>query len=178
MRHFSVLLKLFAAVVFTACFVSAQESTTLAVRGDIVKPRQWSIEDLKQQFSKDTQTIKFATGKDAQQTGIGIPLLSVIQAAGPKVEKTPKHYDLTFIVIVEARDNYRVFFSMGELLPQGGNMQAWLIWDVDGKPLSGKEAPYRLVFLSDRGRDREIYGIATIHLVDGTKLATRLATDQ
>ena len=91
------------------------------------------------------------------------------------MEKVPKHHQLTFLVIVEARDSYRAFFSLAELLPECGRTQAYLIWDVDGKPLSGEQAPFRLVVSSDREPDRSIYGIATITLVDGTQLASQLA---
>jgi DMSO/TMAO reductase YedYZ molybdopterin-dependent catalytic subunit len=168
-----------AIVLLAACFVFAQEPTSLVVRGDVLNPGQWSIEELKTKFPKEIQTVNFSSGKDkAQQTGTGIPLFSLIQAAAPKTEKTPKHYDLSFYVYVEARDSYRVYFSLAELNPQIGNAKAWLLWDVDGKPLTGKEAPFRLVVLSDQGHDRFIFGIAGINLVDGTKLATRLAAGQ
>jgi hypothetical protein len=166
-----------AAVVFTAQFVTSQErAATLAVRGDVLKPGPWAVENLKQQFAKEIQTVKFTSGADKQQqVGTGIPLLSLIQAAAPRTEKVPKHHDLTFLVILEARDSYRVFFSLAELLPQCGHAQVWLVWDLDGQPLSDKEAPFRLAVLSDQGHDRYIYGIASVTLVDGTKLATQLA---
>jgi hypothetical protein len=179
MRSFSISLIIAAAFLLAACTAFAQEPTAVSVRGDVTKPGQWSIDDLKQQFSKEVQSIKFSPGKDKpQQTATGVPLLALIQAASPKIEKTQKHYDLTYLVIIEAKDLYRVFFSMAELLPQCGNAQAWLIWDVDGKPLTGKEAPFRLVVLSDRGQDRQIYGVATIRLVDGIQLASRLSAGQ
>jgi hypothetical protein len=88
-------------------------------------------------------------------------------------EKTPKHYDLSFFVIVEAHDAYRVFFSIAELMPQNGQSQIWLIWDVNGKPLSGKEAPLRLVNPTGQGVDRWIYGLAGVTLVDGIKPANQ-----
>jgi DMSO/TMAO reductase YedYZ molybdopterin-dependent catalytic subunit len=165
------------AVLFTAHYVLAQGSAaTLEVRGDVLKPGQWSVEALKQQFAKETQTVKFTLGEDKQpKTGTGIPLLSLIKAAELKTEKTPKHYDLSFMVILEAHDGYRVYFSFAELSPQSGHAEVWLLWDVDGKPLAGKEAPLRLVVSTDRGPDRCIYGIASITLVDGTKLANQLA---
>jgi hypothetical protein len=179
MYRFSILLRIVVAAMLAACCAFAQEPTTVMVRGDIAKPQQWSMDDLKQQFSKEAQSIKFSLGKDKpEQTGTGIPLLSLIQAASPKIEKTQKHYDLTFLVILEAKDSYRVFFSLAELLPQCGNGQAWLIWDVDGKPFSGKEAPFSLIVLSDRGHDRHIYGVTAIRVVDGIKLATQLASGQ
>jgi len=61
-----------------------------------------------------------------------------------------------------------------QMAPQLGQAQAWLIWTVDGKPLSGKEAPLRLVVPSDKSVDRQIYGINKITLVDGIKLANQL----
>jgi hypothetical protein len=177
--RFSVLSGMIVVVLLAGCCAFAQEPTTVLVRGDVAKPQQWSIEDLKQQFAKEVQSVKFSLGKDKpQQTGTGIPLLTLIQAASLKIEKSQKHYDLTFLIVLEAHDSYRVFFSLAELLPQCGNGQAWLIWDVDGKPFSGKEAPFSLVVLSDRGHDRHIYGVTTIRVVDGIKLATRLADAQ
>jgi DMSO/TMAO reductase YedYZ molybdopterin-dependent catalytic subunit len=146
----------------------------IAVRGDVLKPGVWSVDDLKQQFAKEIQTVKLAIGEDKQQkAATGIPLFSLINASELKTEKTPKHYDLSFIVIVEANDAYRVFFSLAELLPKNGQPQVWLVWEMDGKPLSGKEAPLRLVS-TERGADRSIYGVAGLTLVDGIKLANQL----
>lgn len=167
---------LFLGVLAPAHYAIAQvSSATLAVRGDIQKPAEWTVEAIKQQFAKQTQTIKFTTGDKQPKVGTGIPLYSLIQEAPPKTEKVPKHYDLSFLVILEARDGYRVFFSLAELTPQCGNAQVLLVWDVHGKPLSGNEAPLRLVVLSDQGHDRYIYGISSMTLVDGTKLANQLA---
>jgi DMSO/TMAO reductase YedYZ molybdopterin-dependent catalytic subunit len=151
----------------------AQESpASINIRGDILKTRQWAVADFKSQFGKEIKNLRFTSGEDkVEHTGTGVPLLLLLKAAGPKTEKVPKHHDLTFLVIVEALDHYRVFFSLAELQPSCGNARAFLIWNVDGKPLSAKEAPLRLVVLSDQGHDRYIYGIASITLVDGTKLA-------
>jgi hypothetical protein len=176
MRNVFGVAAVFVAIFLAAQCVEAQDSAaTLAVRGDVLKPGQWSVADLKQQFAKEIQTVKFTSGADkAQHMGTGVPLVSLLLAAAPKTEKVPKHYDLTFLVILEALDHYRVFFSLAELIPTCGRAQAWLIWDMDGQTLSGKEAPLRLIVSSDLGPDRHIYGIAGITLVDGTKLANRL----
>jgi hypothetical protein len=177
MRHVSSLAAIVAVFLFTGLSVNAQESAAMFdVRGDVLKPRQWTISQLKQEFSKEIQTVKFSTGMDQEQhAGTGIPLVSLLQAAEPRTEKSPKHYELSFFVILEARDNYRVYFSLAELLPSCGRSQAWLILDMDGKALPAKEAPIRLVVLSDQGHDRYLYGIAGMTLVDGTKLAARLS---
>ena len=169
-----------SAFLLMSTFAHAQEiSGSIHVRGDILKPHQWTVSDLRNQFLKETQTAKFTNGEDKEQhIGTGIPLLSLLQAAEPRTEKVPKHYDLTFLVILEALDHYRVFFSLAELQPSCGRARAFLIWDVDGKPLSAKEAPLRLVVLSDQGHDRYIYGIASISLVDGTRLANQFPANR
>jgi DMSO/TMAO reductase YedYZ molybdopterin-dependent catalytic subunit len=160
----------------TLGYVPAQDSSgTLSISGDIQKSAQWSVETLKTQFTGEVQDIKFAAGKDKPaNVGTGIPLLAVIQSAAPKSDQVTKHQDLGFFVILEAYDKYRVFFSLPELMPQGGHAQAWIIWAVDGKLLSGKEAPFRLIVTTDQGHDRNIYGLTKITLVDGNKLANRL----
>ncbi len=176
MRHVAGASAIATVVLLTGLWVNAQESAaSIEVRGDILKPRQWTVSDLKQQFAKEIRTVKFSTGTDkALHSGTGFPLVSLLQAATPKTEKTPKHYDLSFFVILEAHDKYHVYFSLAELLPSCGNAQAWLILDMDGKALPDKEAPIRLVVLSDQAPDRYIYGISRITMVDGTKLAAQL----
>ena len=170
---------LFVGVLAPVHHSLAQDSSaTLVVRGDIQKPGEWTVQTIRQQFAKQAQAVTFTAGDKQPGIGTGIPLYSLIQGAAPRTEKVPKHYDLSFLVVLEARDGYRVFFSLAELTPQCGNAQAWLVWEVDGKPLTAKEAPFRLAVLSDQGHDRYIYAISAITLVDGTKLATRLAGQQ
>jgi DMSO/TMAO reductase YedYZ molybdopterin-dependent catalytic subunit len=176
MQRISSSIMILLAITFAGHYIFAQEAGSLVVRGAVLKPGPWSPQDIKQRFADQIQPVKFTGGKDKQpHVGTGIPLISLLQEAAPKTEKVPKHYDLSFLVIIEAHDSYRAFFSLAELLPGCGNAQAFLIWDVDGKPLSADAAPFRLIVSSDRGHDRNIYGIASITLVDGTKLASQLA---
>ncbi len=169
-------LMVFAAVLLGWCCVPAQDSqANLSIRGDVQKPVQLSVEELKTKLAGDVQDVKFSAGKDKQMmVGTGVPLMAVIQMAGLKTDKGIKHHDLSFLVILEASDGYRVFFSYAELMPRAGNAQAFLIWNVDGKSLPGKEAPLRLVFSTDKPADRLIYGVKSITLVDGIKLANQL----
>ncbi len=160
---------------FSLCANAQDSAASIDVRGDVLNARQWTVLDLRQKFADELKPIKFTNGTDQEQhMGTGIPLISLLKASAPKTEEIPKHYDLTFLVILEAKDNYRVYFSLAELLPACGHAQAWLILDMDGKALPGKEAPVRLAVLSDQGHDRYLYGIARITLVDGTKLAAQL----
>jgi DMSO/TMAO reductase YedYZ molybdopterin-dependent catalytic subunit len=171
---------IFMAVLLPLRFIPAQDSASiLSIRGDVQKPSQWSMESLKSQFAGQVQSVPFTSGKDKQsKEGTGIPLLSVIQAAGLKTDPRVGHHDLKFIVVVEAKDSYQAFFSLAELTPApGGKPQAFLIWNVDGKPLSEKEAPLRLI-LAAGGEARQIHGVTKISLMDGMKLAKQLKENQ
>jgi len=105
------------AVLFTAHCVFAQGSAAiLEVRGDVLKPGQWSVEALKQQFAQQIQTIKFTIGEDKlQKTGTGIPLLSLIKASGLKTEKVPKHYDLSSSIPILRPIKKLIYFRINGL---------------------------------------------------------------
>jgi hypothetical protein len=175
MRQFFKTFILYAVVFATLRCVSAQDGTTLSMRGDIQKSIQWSVEEVKTKFAGQVQDVKFTAGMDKLvKVGTGVPLLSLIQAVTLKTDPAVKHHDLKFLIIVEATDGFRVVFSSAELMPQGGQAQAWLIWNVDGKPITGKEAPFRLVVPTDKAADRAIFGVNQVILVDGVKLATQM----
>ena len=183
MRKYLIGMMLLLMVLIPLNSLSAQESDmTMSIGGDVKKPRQWSAEQLKVQFANQIKEVKYTDPLSSwkKKTGNGIPLLSVIKAAEPRLEKVTEfhkdqmHYDMSFLVILEARDNFRVYFSLAELMPQLGSTEICLVWDKEGKPLSGKDAPFRLVTLNTKMPDREIYGISSITVVDGDKLANQL----
>jgi DMSO/TMAO reductase YedYZ molybdopterin-dependent catalytic subunit len=165
-----------AVLLLPLSFLPAEDAaSTLSIRGDVQKPVQWSIEELKSAFASQVQTVRFASGKDKQpRVGTGIPVLSAILAAALKLDPHIGHPDLKFLVIMEAKDSYQAFFSLAELTPPPGrDARAFIVWDVDGKPLPEREAPLRLLLTTD-GEARQIHGLTKITLVDGIKLANQL----
>ena len=192
MRIHCIVTILLIAILLPLNNLSAQDSVaTLSIGGAVEKPMQWSVEQLKKQFADQIQEVKYKGNPQRQRkTATGIPLLSVIQASEPKLEKqsvwaaTKQHHDMFFLVILgditdpryEGTDEpYYVFFSLAELMPEFGRAQAWLVWDIDGQPITDKrEAPIRLVVLDDEGLDRDIYHLNKITLVDCVKLANQL----
>ena len=154
---------------FMATGAFAQTPDSIAIVGDVVSPGAWSAQTVKNQFAGEIKTINYTTGPEKKEkSATGIPLLSIIDAAQLRVEKTPKHYDLSFIVTVTARDGYRAFFSYAELAHARRNPQVWLVWEEDGKPLGEKEAPLRLIIADDP--DRSVFGLASVTLTDGHKM--------
>lgn len=166
----------FFAVGLLAALLSAgsafAQTNSIEIRGDVLKPRSWSVDDVKKQFAGEIQTLKSVPGKE--KTGItstGVPLVSLLKAADFKVEETPKHYDLSFIVIIEAHDGYRAYFTFAELALAAKENPVLLVWEENGKTLPDNELPLRL---RAKDLDRSIYGIKSITLLDGIKLASSL----
>ncbi|MCL1933122.1 MAG: molybdopterin-dependent oxidoreductase [Candidatus Azobacteroides sp.] len=161
----------FLAALLSGGSVFAQRDS-LEIRGDVQKPCVRSVDDIKKKFADEIQSVTFTFGRDKKEiTYTGIPLISLLNAAKLKTEETPKHHYLTFIVIVEAHDKYRAFFTFAELAAGENKNPVMLVWEENGKPLPDKELPFRL-----RGTDpdRSIYCIKRITVVDGIKLADRL----
>lgn len=160
------------AALLSTVSVFSQERTSLEIRGDVQKPRSWSVDDVKKQFAGEIQTMKSTVGSEKEErASTGIPLVSLLKAAEFKTEETPKHYDLSFIVIIEAHDGYRAYFTFAELASGAKENPVLLIWEENGKPLPENERPFRL---RAGGNDRSIYCITRITLVDGHKLANSL----
>ena len=159
----------------------------LSIAGAVKNHGQWSIDQLKTQFADQITEVEFWDSLPTwtKRTATGIPLYALIKAAEPDKEKETEwtrrdrsdsvlHSHMTFFVILEARDSFHAFFSLAELMPEFRPAQVYLVWDKDGEPLSGKDAPLRLAIKDAKAPDRGIWGISRITIVDGEKLAEQL----
>ena len=184
---FKAMLLLSAVLIPLDCFSGPEPEMTLSIGGDVKKPRQWSVEQLKAQFSDQIREVKFMDPLRSYKfvTGKGIPLYSFIKAAEPWKEKKTKwtgrdrgdavtHSHMVFLVILEARDSFHTVFSLAELMPHFRSTEVLLVWEKDGEPLSGEDAPLRLAVVNDRDPDRNMYGISSITLLDCEKLMEQL----
>ena len=101
----------------------------------------------------------------------GIPLISLLNLAEFKIDEAYKHHELSFIVILEAYDGYRAYFTYAELAIGAKENPVMLVWSEKGKPLSERELPFRLLTADG---DRSIYGVTSITILDGIKLVDNL----
>ncbi len=86
----------------------------------------------------------------------GVSLKAVLEKAGVLNADKPLHgKQLLQYVVVTGSDGYRVLFSLAELEEATGATANVLLADkVEGKPLSEKEAPLKLVVPSDKRPER------------------------
>lgn len=142
--------------------------SNLRIEGAVYKAGDWTAESLFQDFAGDIKTVS-STLKGVKGEARCIPLLSLVQAAKPRLNAKIKNHQLAFIVIVRAEDGYTVAFSLGELLPAYGKRAVWLALDHDGTPLSEKEAPAELLVPEDEKPSRWVHAVSRITIMDGAQ---------
>jgi hypothetical protein len=97
-----------------------------------------------------------------------VPLRRVLEASRPRLDPARKRGELAFAVVATGRDGYAVAFSLGELDPALGGVEAWLALDHDGGPLSERHAPAELLVVTDRKASRGVRGLASLRVLDLT----------
>ncbi len=160
---------LFFSLVLTAGLDAGIEAPRLRVEGDLVTTSSFSAKEL----AELTPTPVEWTDKRGKHTGRGVRLDAVLLKAGfsegpmgPTVEPKVKHQGLRAAVIATASDGYEAVFSMGELLAHLGATTAWLVFEVEGKPLSPEVGPFRLVIPTDKGASRSLHQLVKLRVVD------------
>lgn len=112
------------------------------ISGEVTTPLELKQADV-DAFPQTKVNRKDKDGKDHAYTGV---LLSVIlQKAGATMGKDLKGENLTKYAIVEASDGYQVIFALTELDKDFTDRQIILATQVDGKPLSTTDGPFRII---------------------------------
>ena len=96
----------------------------------------------------------------------GVPLVALLRHAGAMPTTELRGKQLARFVRVEARDGYRVVFSLGELDPATGGRRVYVVDRCDGKPLGDEVGPLRLVVPEDARPARWLRQLETITVSD------------
>ncbi len=144
---------------------AAAPAAALLVSGAATKPGAWDAARLRQGFAGAIKTVTY-TRKGKSHTAHALPLLALVQAAGPRLNPNIKNHRLQFVVLVRGRDGYTAAFSLAELSPDLGQRAAWLALDEDGKPLPAESGPATLVVPGDAKPGRWVHGVAAVVLRD------------
>jgi len=96
----------------------------------------------------------------------GVTLKSILEKAGVTFGESMKGKRLTNCLLVEGADGYRVVIALPELDPGFTDKQTLLAFLRDGKPLSEKEGPYRVVISDEKRMARWVRQVTTVKIVD------------
>lgn len=98
----------------------------------------------------------------------GVAISELLQRAGAPAGKQLRGREMTKFVRVTATDGYQVVFSLTELDAAFGDRKVLLVDRQDGRPLSQKDGPLRLVVAGDERPARWVREVQTIEVVDGS----------
>jgi DMSO/TMAO reductase YedYZ molybdopterin-dependent catalytic subunit len=100
------------------------------------------------------QTVR-AKDHEGKEAGFaGVPLVEVLKAAGLKFGQDLRGPALATFVVTEASDGYRVVFALPELDPAFTDRVVLLAYERDGKVLSEREGPLRIVVPGEKRHAR------------------------
>lgn len=95
----------------------------------------------------------------------GIALAALLQDVGAMPRDKSPGAMLSRYVLVDARDGYRVLYSLAELDPGTGNRKVYVVDRCDGKPLDDEQGPLRLVAPEDVRPARWVRQVKAITVV-------------
>ena len=95
----------------------------------------------------------------------GVPMSTVLAGAGVTMGDTLRGPRLTEALLIEAADGYKVVFALAEFDPAFATREIILADKRDGKPLGGKEGPFRIVAPGDKRPARWIRQVTSMKVV-------------
>jgi len=96
----------------------------------------------------------------------GVSLKSVLEKAGVTFGESMKGKHLARCLLVEAADGYRAVIALPELDPAFTDKQVVLAFLRDGKPLSDKEGPFRIVIPDEKRMARWVRQVTSLKIVN------------
>lgn len=95
----------------------------------------------------------------------GVALIELLKRAGCPTGGDLKGKALASYVLAVARDGYAVTFTLAELEPAIGGSNVIVANKRDGKPLSSREGPLRIISASDKKPARSVRMLDTLRVV-------------
>lgn len=154
--------------------LSAAPPVSFQISGAVLKPGAWDAARLRRDLAGDMTTLTYAM-KGHRHTARVVPLWTLLQAAGPRVNPQIKHHLLQFLVAVRGQDGYTADFTLGELSPDFGGRAVWAALDEDGRPLTGDGGPVQLLVPADKKPARWVHAVRAILVSDGALAPVPLA---
>jgi DMSO/TMAO reductase YedYZ molybdopterin-dependent catalytic subunit len=145
--------------------VKAPTEASFTIGGEVERPLKVTMSDLAK-LPRRTVTVK--DHESASVKFEGVALADVLQLAGVPSGDLLKGRNLTKYLLVEAIDAYQVVFALPEIDPGYTDKVILLADHRDGKPLSEKEAPFRLVVPDDKKQARWIRQIKSFTVIAAT----------
>ena len=142
---------------------AAKEPTgvLLRVEGEVPQRLELTASTLAK-MQRLTVRAKDHNGQEA--TFEGVPLVDVLKAAGVKFGTDLRGPALATYLLVEAADGYKAVFALPELDPASTDRVVLLADRREGKPLSAREGPLRIVVPAEKRQSRWVRQVISLKI--------------
>ena len=139
----------------------ATAKPSLAVRGDVAQPLKLEPADL---ASMPRRSVKARDHDGRESVFEGVLVADILKKAGVKQGKELRGELLAGYLLVEAADGYRVVFALPELDEVFTDRIVLLADRKDGKPLSDREGPFRIVVPDEKRPARWVRQVTALSI--------------
>ena len=147
----------------------------LVVSGALPQSGQLTIDELSALGAVD---VEWAPQNETHKFR-GVALENVLThfgfSAGAHDPDTPKSEKLAGwrkVVVATAADGFQAVYSCAELFETVGATRAYVVWEMDGKPLGDDIGPLRIVVPTDKMKFRCLFQVERLNVVDVGQTAT------
>lgn len=134
-------------------------------------PQQVSLEDIKK-LPETKLTVKDRDGKEVVYTGVY--LHDFLDLTPAPLGESLRGAGLGLFLLAEAKDGYRVLFSLPEVDPEFSDRRVLLAYAKNGQPLEANDGPLRLVVPADKRPARWIRMLTKLYILDGIAMAKKV----
>ena len=119
-----------------------------------------SIDDLSKMPQHKIDVIDHVTPAKFEGVALSDVFAKVALPSGEKYHKSATSYYL----LVQAKDGYRAVYAWAELDPSFMDKPIFVAFKRDGKPLSDKEGPFRIVAPGEKRPARWAWGVVSLKI--------------
>jgi hypothetical protein len=153
-----------ALLLLASGLASAQDSANLTVVGVRGKSVTLGLADMQALLPRTVEMAEPHTKE--KEAYLAVPLSKILAVVDVPFGTLLKGPALAATVRAEARDGYRVAFSLVELDANIACSEVFVAFQRDGKPLPPATGPFRLIVPTDRRGARSIRQLARVTLIE------------
>lgn len=143
-------------------FAQDKEKAFFTIETEVSKPLKITLEDLLKMEQHEVETKNMDGQSNIYK---GVLLSDILGLAGVPLGKELKGENMAKYLLIEAKDGYKVVFSLPEIAPEFTDQIFILAYEADGKPISDGVGPFQLIVHHEKKRARWVKEITNMKVV-------------
>jgi hypothetical protein len=155
-----------AVVIFRILALAAAPAGGLAVGGDLPKSGTLGLSDLQHLSPEPVDIAGKPRGRGVRLDRILTHFGFAPGVMGKDIPARDKRSGWKKVVRATASDGFEAVFSCAELAEGMGPTRAYVLFEIDGKPLAADSGPLKLVVPTDKEPSRSVRQLVRLEVLD------------